>query len=484
MKRFPAGLVCSLFLMVLAACGLGTHAQVPEIVFDNTRGITTNYYLIGSQHGDDINLAGTSRVVTHFTFMYFGNVLTPSGGWRIRFYRNDGEREYPTVANTQKPKTLIWESALYPVLPGLQPTTLDVPRVTVPDRFTWTVEFQDLAQDADNGAGLIIAHPPTVGALLPGKNRNVIGSYTDFWKLEEADVPDSWALNMFSTNPDSGPQGNFYARVVTESVTNRAPVWASAVNRRVSEGSVLSFQLRATDADLPAQPLAYRLASGPTGLTVSTNGLLSWQPTEAQGPSTNRVRVEVSDGVAAVAQEFEIVVQERNTPPTLAPVGTRRVSEGQRLSFQIRATDADLPAQALTYRLVSGPVGLSVTTNGVLSWLPTFEQGPSTNRVRVSASDPFGAVTQDFDIIVRDATPTAPEASLALVPGSGRAWNLHLRATAGVAFQVEQTTRLTGEGWTAVPGLGPVAGRGPAEPVVLPLAEDASATRFYRVRRP
>jgi hypothetical protein len=484
MKRLPAALVSLLLLVVLAVCGHRVHAQVPEIVFDNTRGITTNYYLIGSQHGDDINLAGTSRVVTHFSFMYFGNVLSPSGGWKIRFYRNDGDREYPTIANTQKPKTLLWESATYPVLPGLQPTTLDVPRVTVPDRFTWTVEFMDLAQDSGNGAGLIIAHPPTIGALLPGKTRNFIGSYADFWKLEEAEVPDSWALNMFSTNPDSGPQGNFYARVVTESIPNRAPVWAPAVNRRVSEGFNLSFQLRATDTDLPAQPLTYRLATGPTGLTVSTNGLLSWQPTESQGPSTNRVQVEVSDGIDKVSQEFDIVVQERNTPPTLATIGTRRVSEGQRLSFQIRATDSDLPAQTLTYRLVSGPAGLSITTNGVLNWLPTFEQGPSTNRVRVSVSDSFGAVTQDFDIVVREAVPPVVEASLALVPGPGRAWNLHLRATAGMAFQVEQSTRLTGDGWTAVPGLGPLAGRGLAEPVVLPLPEDPSATRFYRVRRP
>jgi hypothetical protein len=217
---------------------------------------------------------------------------------------------------------------------------------------------------------------------------------------------------------------------------------------------------------------------------VSTNGLLSWQPTESQGPSTNRVQVEVSDGIDKVSQEFDIVVQERNTPPTLATIGTRRVSEGQRLSFQIRATDSDLPAQTLTYRLVSGPAGLSITTNGVLNWLPTFEQGPSTNRVRVSVSDSFGAVTQDFDIVVREAVPPVVEASLALVPGPGRAWNLHLRATAGMAFQVEQSTRLTGDGWTAVPGLGPLAGRGLAEPVVLPLPEDPSATRFYRVRRP
>lgn len=483
MRRSPAGLVRGILLLLLAAFGSRASAQVPEIVFDNTKGVSTNYYLIGSQYGDDINLAGTSRLVTHFTFMYFGNVLTASGGWRIRFYKNDGEREYPNIASTQKPKTLIWESAVYPVLPGLQPTTLDVPRVTVPDRFTWTIEFQNLAQDSENGAGLIISHPPTVGALLPGKTRNFIGSYADFWKLEEADVADSWSLNMFSTNPDSGPQGNFYAQVVTELNPNRAPVWGPPVNRRVSEGSTLAFPLRATDADQPAQRLSYRVVSGPAGLVVSTNGLLSWQPTEEQGPSTNRVRVEVSDGVDAASQEFDIVVQERNNPPTWTGPGTRRVTEGQRLAFQLRATDTDLPAQLLTYRLVSGPSGLTVATNGLLVWTPTLQQGPSTNRVQVGVSDGSASVTQEFDIVVRDTAPVAAQASLAIAPGVGRTWTLQLRATAGVTFQVEQNTRLGADGWTTAAGLAPVAGKGLSDPVVIPLPEDASATRFYRARR-
>lgn len=133
---------------------------------------------------------------------------------------------------------------------------------------------------------------------------------------------------------------------------------------------------------------------------------------------------------------------------------------------------------------MSGPAGLSVTTNGVLSWTPGYDQGPGTNRVRVGVNDTFGTVTHDFDIIVRDVAPPTAQASLALVPASGRAWSLHLRATAGVTFQVEHNTRLGAEGWTAVPGLGPVSGKGLSEPVVLPLPADSSATRFYRVRRP
>jgi hypothetical protein len=484
MTRSPLGLVRILLSFLL----FSVSARTSEIVFENMTGITTNYYMFGRQYGDDINLAGTGRIVTGFSFLYFASVptnTTSPGLWRIRFYRNDGALENPAVATSQKPGSLIWDSGTYPVLSGYQKTTLEVPKVTVPDRFTWTVEFYNLPQDPGNGAGLVLAHPPTIGAALPGKNSTVIGSYTDFWMLEEADILDSWTLQVFSTNPNQGPQGNFFAQVVTVANPNQAPVWSSApLNRRVSEGSSLSFQLRATDADLPPQPLSYRLVSGPAGLTVGTNGFLSWRPTEEQGPSTNRVRVEVSDGTDGASQEFTIVVQEQNTPPTFAAVGTRRVTEGQRIAFQLRATDADLPAQRLTYRLTRGPAGLAVTDSGLLSWTPTPQQGPSTNRVQVAVTDPFTTTTHDFDIIVRDTAPATGESFLALSPGNGRAWNLQLRGTAGVSFVIERNTRLGNDGWATIPGVAAIQARGLSETVSVPVPEQTEATVFFRARRP
>lgn len=484
MTRSPLGLVRILVAFLLACLS----AQTSEIVFENMTGITTNYYMFGRQYGDDINLAGTGRIVTQFSFLYFARVPTNAasqGLWRIRFYKNDGALDNPAVATSQKPGTLLWDSGTYPVLPGYQKTTLEVPKVTVPDRFTWTVEFYNLPQDPDNGAGLVLANPPTIGAALPGKNTTVIGSYTDFWMLEEADILDSWALQIFSSNPNQGPQGNFFAQVITASNPNQVPVWSSTpLSRRVTEGQSISFQLRATDADLPPQPLTYRLVSGPAGLTVNTNGLLSWRPTEEQGPSTNRVRVEVTDGIEGASQEFTIIVQEQNTVPTWTAAGKPSVNAGQQLSLQLRATDADLPPQPLVYRLVSGPVGLTVATNGLLTWKPTIQQVTGIQRVKVGVSDGLTTTTQDFDILVLEPLPEAAEAALEITPGTGRAWNLHVRGASGVAFRIEHNTRLGTDGWAAVPGVGPVTGRGQAEKVVVPLPEDAATTRFYRARKP
>ena len=380
----------TLWLLLLVSLS----ARSSEIVFENTSGMTTDYYMFGRQYGDDISLAGGGRIVTQFTFLYFGNIptnLISAGEWRIRFYKNDGALEYPNVPSTQKPKSLIWESGMYPVQPGFQKTTLAVPQVTVPDRFTWTVEFFNLPQDSNNGAGLVLAHPPTIGAQLPGSISPVIGSYSDFWMLGEADIEDSWSLHLFSNKLDVGPQGNFFAQVVTVANPNKAPVWISAaLNRRVSEGSTLVFQLKATDSDLPAQPLTYRLISGPTGLTVSTNGVVTWRPTE--------------------------------------------------------------------------------------------EQGPSTNRVRVNVSDSFTTVAQDFDIIVRDSEPTAAVAKLEIAGNPDGTLSLRLRATSGFNYKIEQSTSLGGT-WTQLPGAAAVAGKSLSEAVTIPLPNSPATNLFLRASR-
>jgi hypothetical protein len=271
--------------------------------------------------------------------------------------------------------------------------------------------------------------------------------------------------------------------VVQES--NRLPSWVTLVTtRRVAEGSLLTFNVQATDSDLPAQVLTYRLVNGPTGLTVTTNGLVSWTPTEAQGPSTNRVRIAVGDGVGSISQEFDILVAERNQPPVWTNPGNRRVTAGLQLSFALRATDADLPVQTLRFALDGGPVGLSVSTNGVLSWKPTEDQGPSTNLVRVSVTDGIVSVSQEFSIVVQQAAGGG--ARLTLVPITGGEFELRFSGPFGSRYVLEQGPS-TGGPWEPVPNvLRPLITSGSTNQlrVALPPEATSSAVRFFRFVKP
>jgi hypothetical protein len=144
--------------------------------------------------------------------------------------------------------------------------------------------------------------------------------------------------------------------------------------------------------------LTVALVSGPTGLVV-TNGVLAWAPTEAQGPSTNTVRVSVGDGVTVVTNAFTLVVREVNALPVILG-GTNATIAPRVVHVQnVSASDPDIPAQAVTLSLIQGPVGL-VLTNGTVSWSPTLAQAATTNLVRLVASDGVETVTNSFTLVV------------------------------------------------------------------------------------
>ncbi len=140
---------------------------------------------------------------------------------------------------------------------------------------------------------------------------------------------------------------------------NNPPVLAAIGNKSVDEGILLTFTVSATDADLPANTLTFSLDSGaPTGATINpTTGQFSWTPGEADGPGVYTVTVRVVDDGTPSLDDFEtfnITVGEVNQPPVLAAIGNKSVDEGSRLTFTASASDADVPANNLTFSLDAG----------------------------------------------------------------------------------------------------------------------------------
>jgi hypothetical protein len=303
------------------------------------------------------------------------------------------------------------------------------------------------------------------------------------WQPTEAQGPSTNRVTVTVTDGVVAVPQEFDV-VVLES--NRLPVWTNLIpTRRVAEGLLLTFNVQATDGDIPVQPLSYRLVSGPTGLVVTTNGAVSWRPTEEQGPSTNRVKIGVSDGVASVAQEFDIIVAEKNEPPVWVATANRRVTEGLQLTFTLKATDADLPAQTLKYSFVQGPTGLTVSTNGVLTWKPTEAQGPSTNRVQVSVSDGFVSVPQEFTIVVLASTTVQPKLSL-VVSSPGGGFELVLFAPLGSRHVLQQRATLSGPWTPVINATNPIIGAGMSVPVSVKIPAPAPTNNsfFYQIVKP
>jgi len=120
-----------------------------------------------------------------------------------------------------------------------------------------------------------------------------------------------------------------------------------------------------------------------------TTGAFTWTPTEAQGPNSYTFKVRVTDnGTPNLLDEEEITVTvaEVNQAPVLAAIGNKSIAWGNALTFTASATDADLPANTLTYSLDAGsPTGAAIDpSSGAFSWTPASNQvGSYTITVRV-----------------------------------------------------------------------------------------------------
>ena len=168
---------------------------VATVVYDNTVNVTN--VSVGPatavwELGDTITLAGTGRVVTDFLFGYASYIFDATA--KVRFYQG-GDGSAPLF-------TPFFTSGWIPITQGEGQASLTGLSVTVPDTFTWTVEFSGVFPQV-NGA-LRVANPPTIGSSDP----------TTAWQ---------WTIGGWMPITDSGPL-NFLAQVNAEVASVPEPV--------------------------------------------------------------------------------------------------------------------------------------------------------------------------------------------------------------------------------------------------------------------
>jgi PKD repeat protein len=182
-------------------------------------------------------------------------------------------------------------------------------------------------------------------------------------------------------------------QVATAPPPNRPPLanahgpYAGGVNDAIAFSS-------AGSSDPDGDTLTFSWAFGDGGTSSDPNPLHQYVT-----PGTYTVALTVSDGKGGTntaTTGADINQPNRSPQITSSPVLSGR--EGEPYSYQLVATDPD--ADPLTFALVSGPEGLSVSTSGLVAWTP----GPTdvgSRDVQVQVSDGRGGVgTQAYSIAV------------------------------------------------------------------------------------
>jgi len=175
---------------------------------------------------------------------------------------------------------------------------------------------------------------------------------------------------------------------ITE-INDNTPVITSNGNLSIAENTVAVTTVTATDADLPAQTLAYSISGGADATLFSINsatGELTFIaapdfeiPADAGSDNVYNVTVQASDGTLITTQDIAIAVAAvDDNNPVITSNGNLSIAENTAVVTTVTATDADLPAQPLTYS-ISGGVDASLfninSSTGELAFIaaPTFE---------------------------------------------------------------------------------------------------------------
>ncbi|BCR05820.1 hypothetical protein DESUT3_28890 [Desulfuromonas versatilis] len=246
--------------------------------------------------------------------------------------------------------------------------------------------FTAAATDPDlpaNTLSFSLQGSPPAGAAI-----TATGDFS--WTPSEAQGPGVYPVTVRVT--DNGTPNLFAEETINITVNevSNPPTLNPIGDRSVNELQALSFSAIASDTD--GNGLSFSLqGSPPAGAAITPAGVFSWTPSEAQGPGVYPVTVRVTDDSPSnlfTEETINITVNEVNSAPSLSPIGDHSVDELASLTFTATASDADLPANILTYSLQgSSPAGATITPTGDFTWTPSEAQGPGVYPVTIRVSD-------------------------------------------------------------------------------------------------
>lgn len=158
-----------------------------------------------------------------------------------------------------------------------------------------------------------------------------------------------------------------------------------------------------------ADSYSFAVAGLPSWASINTaTGEITGTPSESDN-GVSSVTVMVDDGQGGSDSEtFNLTIVDVNAAPQLDSIGDQSMDEGALLSFTATASDADLPAQTLTFSLSGEPSGAIITAAGDFAFTPTEDQGPGSYTLDVIVSDGIASDSETITVTVNEVN-TAPE---------------------------------------------------------------------------
>lgn len=174
---------------------------------------------------------------------------------------------------------------------------------------------------------------------------------------------------------------------------NQPPQFSSTPETELLTGHQFSYYPTVVDPD--GDNPRYSLVSGPSGLSVISNGRTLWTP-GIEDIGSHLVTIEVTDNYGGFDQQsFTLSVTENSAPEITSTPGTEAIARHQ---YRYDAAGSDIDGDILIFSLVNGPEDAFMTTSGRLTWTPQ-EQDIGDHSVTIEASDRAGGTAQQSFVI-------------------------------------------------------------------------------------
>ncbi|MEH1784617.1 MAG: putative Ig domain-containing protein [Nostoc sp.] len=148
---------------------------------------------------------------------------------------------------------------------------------------------------------------------------------------------------------------------------NSPPKFVSTPITIAGVGQGYSYQALATDSE--NDTLRFTLGSKPSGMTITSSGLIQWTPTANQVGKYDIQVIATDDQGASTNQTYTLIAGTTpvNHPPVISSTPVFLAAVGHTYNYQVAATDAD--NNPITYQLLSAPDGMTIDANtGLLTW--------------------------------------------------------------------------------------------------------------------
>jgi len=301
------------------------------------------------------------------------------GSYSVQFNANDGNSSSTmiveiTVVNVNRNPTL----NLNPASP-----------YNINENQAFTIQLTGSDPDQNSVLNYTSTTLPTGATLTKNSNTSATFSWTP-----NAQQSGSYTISFTVTDENNGTDSKT-AQITVNDVSSPPTLTLNPLPPyTTNEGQILDIQLIGTDPD-NGSVLKYSMQNAPTGATLGeVTGLFSWTPQYNQAGSyviTFKVtdETQLSDSKSA-----QVTVNNVNRAPmflTKLPPQTVPVHNVP-VEFKFQLTGLDPDSDPMFYNLVKGPLGSSITLNGLFKWAPYANQANQQFQVIIELTDGFLSV--------------------------------------------------------------------------------------------